>query len=404
MNRGSSFESVGRLLGPLALLLCALLLSSCRLPTLFGGGYTYQVPEQTGDGWETASLAEVGMDSVRMERFMDDLAEYPDHWIHGVVVIKDGRLVFEEYFPGEDLDLSDLENGLAMASRDFDRDTLHCLASNSKSVTSLLMGIAIDEGLVRGTEETMFSYFPDYANLNDGAKGQITLGHMLAMSSGLPWTEAYSYEDSRNDLNAMVYSDDPIGYVLEKKTIAAPGTEFIYNSGTTNLLGEIIRRASGMTLAEFAEQRLFEPLAIDAYEWYSFPNAPQMAVASSALYLRPRDMAKLGQLYLDGGVWKGQRVVSEGWVTRSTQEHVTMVAADSPVPGLNPAYGLQWWLGTFATGETETFFAAGYGGQFIFVLPKPELVVVFTAGGFEDGNYDGLLQIVNNYVLPAAGE
>lgn len=128
-----------------------------------------------------------------------------------------------------------------------------------------------------------------------------------------------------------------------------------------------------------------------------------MTVASSTLYLRPRDMAKIGKMYLDGGVWNGTRVVSEEWVTESTQEALGMVASDSPLPDLDPTYGFLWWRGTFSTGDTETYFAAGWGGQFIFVFPESKMVMVITAGDFEDRDYDALLQIVNQYVLPAAG-
>ena len=379
-----------------------LLITACSIIE-GNSGYHYQPPPQADDGWQTASLDEVGMDTERISAFMDALSEYPDHWIHGVLVVKEGKLVFEEYFQGRDLDLSDLDGKLDFRTMDFDRETLHSAASVSKSITAVLFGIAIDQGLVAGTDEALFSFFPDYEDFNDPVKSQITLAHMLSMGSGLPWTESYSYDDSRNDLTAMIYSEDPIAYVLRKETVADPGQKFIYNSGTTNLMGEIIRRRSGMTLADYAEQYLFAPLDIVTYEWYPFPNEPEMMVASSTLYLRPRDMAKIGQLYLDGGMWQGTRVVSENWVSQSTKLVIDMVASESPVPNLNPAYGYQWWLGTFPTGETKTYFAAGYGGQFIFVLPEPEMVVVFTAGGFEDGNYDALLQIVNETILPAAG-
>jgi CubicO group peptidase (beta-lactamase class C family) len=388
----------GRFPGRVEFLIGCLLVSSCAVAT---HGYSYRVPEQTGDGWQTASLEDVGMDTGRMVDLMNDLSDHPDHWVHGIVVIKDGKLVFEEYFPGEDMDLSDLANGIAFAHHDFDRNTLHSAASVSKSVTSVLLGIAIDDGLVQGTQQTMFSYFPDYAQLSDATKNQITLQQMLTMTSGLPWNESSSYDDPQNDLVAMVASDDPIRYVLSKSTVATPGVQFTYNSGTANLVGEIVRRASGGTLASFAAQHLFGPLGIESYEWYGFPHAPAMMVASSTLYLRPRDMAKIGQLYLDGGVWNGTRVVSAEWISRSTQESVASV--ESPVPALNPRYGFLWWLGTFTTGHTGTYFAAGFGGQFIFVLPELEMVVVFTAGGFQDANYDPVLQAMNQYVLPAAG-
>lgn len=392
------------LLGILSLYSCSDQSEPATDADVGSGGYVYGPPEQTGDGWQTASLSEVGLDTGPMVQFMTDLVDYPDHWVHSLLVVKDGRLVFEEYFPGTDLDLRDLANGVAYSHREFDRETLHSLGSDSKSITSILLGIAIDEGLVPGTDETMFSFFPDYSTLSDSTKSQITVGHMLSMTSGLPWSEGYAYDDPRNDLVSMVFSQDPIAYVLAKSTIAVPGTEFIYNSGTANLLGEIIRRTSGLTVADYAEQRLFAPLGIDAFEWYAFPNAPEMTVASSTLYLRPRDMAKIGQMVLDGGVWNGTRVVSESWIRRSTREAVGMEAAGSPIPSLKPRYGFLWWLGTFSTGETETLFAAGWGGQFIFVIPELEMVVVFTAGGFEDRDYYPLVYIVNEYVLRAAGQ
>jgi CubicO group peptidase (beta-lactamase class C family) len=371
------------------------------------GGYTYRRPVQTSDGWHTASLQDAGMDAGRMVEFMNTLARRPEHWLHSVVVVKDGRLVFEEYFAGRDGDLSQLSTsfGPTFVARAFDRDTPHLTASVSKSVTSILVGIAIDQGLLRGTDETLLSFFPDYAQRFDSLNSRITLQHMLTMMSGLSWSEARGFDDPRNDWTAMTYRPDPIGYVLEKSAVAAPGEQFIYNSGTVNLLGEIIWRKSGMTLAEFAALHLFGPLGIMQHEWYSLPSAPQMTMASSSLYLRPRDMAKIGQLTLDGGVWSGTRVVSDRWVTRSTQLAVQLDPSQCEIPIPTPGYGFLWWLGTFPTGNTQTYFAAGFGGQFIFVLPAPRMVVVITAGGFEDfnRNYRPMVQIVNDYVLPAAG-
>ena len=380
-----------------------LVLVGCACDDLFQSDdqYTYQSPLETGDGWATASLGDVGMDTLPFVDLMEDLQQQDDHHVHGIVVVKDGMLVFEEYFPGEHLDLSDLNEGYDLAYEDFDRTTLHCLASDSKSVTSILLGIAIDQGLVDGAGESMFSFFPDYSELSDAVKKQITLTHMLAMASGLPWNEGYPYDDPRNDLVAMISSEDPIAYVLSKSTVAAPGTRFIYNSGTTNLLGEVVRRTSDMTLRAFAEQHLFAPLGIDIYEWYGFPNAPEMAVASSTLYLRPRDMAKIGQLYLGGGVWNGTRVVSEDWVAESTREVIDVSASESPGEGYLNGYGLQWWLGTFATGSIDFYTAAGWGGQFIIVVPDHEVVVVITAGDFYDPDYAALLGIVDDYVLHA---
>lgn len=366
------------------------------------GGYVYQTPQQADDGWEVASLADAEMDTAPIVDMMSSLLEQDEHYVHSILVVRDGKLVFEEYFPGEDLDLTELSGGLAFSHKDFDLNTTHCLASASKSVTSILVGIAIDEGLVGGTNETMFSFFPDYSNLSDPVKAEITLGQMLAMTSGLPWNESYAYTDPRNDLGAMAFfSEDPIEYVLDKSTVAPPGTQFIYNSGTTNLLGEIVRRSSGLTLDAFADQHLFAPLGIDSFEWYGFPRDPEMTVASSALYLRPRDMAKLGQVYLDGGLWDTTRVVSESWVQASTSRAIDVPTSENPIPRFSDGYGFQWWLGTFSKGSTDAYFAAGWGGQFIIVLPEPEMVVVITAGDFENEGYDALLGLVDDYILAA---
>jgi CubicO group peptidase (beta-lactamase class C family) len=362
------------------------------------GGYSYRVPEQTNDGWETASLADVGINEATITDSMNALLSLDEHPLHGIVVIKDGRLVLEEYFSGEDLDLTE---GLNYVNKDFDRDTLHSQASASKSVTSILLGIAIDQGLVRGVNETMLSFFPEHSDLKDGDKDGITLEHMLSMSSGIPWDEGYSYTDPRNDLNQMFYGEDPVRYVLEKPIVAPPGSEFIYNSGTTNLLGEVVRRSTGLTLLEFARQHLLAPLGIDSADWIPFPNAPHIAVASSTLYLRPRDMAKIGQLYLQGGAWKGERIVSEGWVTESARESIRVPPSSSPIAGLIHGYGYQWWRGTFSNGDTETYFAAGWGGQFIFVLPDLDMVVVLTGGQFE-GDYQGFHDLINDHLLVAA--
>lgn len=371
------------------------------------GTYSYRRPVQTDDGWRTASLRDVGMDTGRMVEFMNTLARRPEHWLHSLIVVKDGRLVFEEYFPGRAGDISHLATsfGPVFVPRRFDRDSLHILASATKSVTSILLGIAIDEGLVRGTEETLLSFFPDYAQRFDSLRSRITLAHMLAMAAGLRWSEGRPYDDPRNNLAAAWFSEDPVGHLLATPIEAAPGEQFRYSSGITDLLGEVVRRRSGMTVQEFAARRLFAPLGITHFEWAAYPYAPSLAMAASSLHLRPRDMAKIGQLYLDGGVWNGTRVVSEEWVNRSTRPAVHVDPAQYEIPIGSPGYGFQWWLGTFTAGNTQTYFAAGFGGQFIFVLPAPRVVVVITAGGFDADtrNYLPMVQVVNDYVLPAAG-
>jgi CubicO group peptidase (beta-lactamase class C family) len=352
--------------------------------------YTYRIPERVADGWETASLADVGINPLPLIILMNDLLNRNDHYVHGILIIKDGKLVFEEYFNGYDRD---------NRYKEYDRNTLHFQASVTKSFTSALVGIAIDQGFISGVDEKMFSFFPEYQNLSNEEKDKITLAHMLAMASGIPWDESsYSYGDPRNDVTQLFIRNDPIRFVLAKPLAAAPGSSFIYNSGTTCVMGEIVEKQSGKSLTAFAEQYLFSQLGISEYKWEMLPN--NVTFASGGLYLRPRDMAKLGQLYLQKGVWDGNRVISQEWVEASATESIHIVSSEHHLPDLIWGYGYQWWLGTFNTGNIDSYFAAGWGGQYIFVLPELEMVVVMTAGAYS-GGYGLFYSIVNDFILHA---
>jgi len=355
----------------------------------------YQKPPATGDGWVTASLNEVGMDDKPILEMLNMLAKPEGRTMNGLLVAKDGKLVLEAYYPGDDITVSDK---LSFTRKDFDRDTPHCLASASKSVTSILFGIAMDQGKVTDLDEKMFANFPEYAELSDEGKGQITLHQMLTMTSGIPWDESYSFNDARNDLGHMAFfSPDPVRYVLEKPLTSKPGEIWVYNSGTTNLLGEIVHLKTGTPLVDYARDNLFEPLGITSFEWGSFPASPQMAVASSLLYLKPRDIAKIGQLYLQQGNWNDRQIVSSQWVQESTAVSVHLPLDYGPA-FQNIGYGYQWWHGRFTYGDTDTIYAAGWGGQFIFIVPEIDTVVVTTGSNY-DGSYSNIFDMINRYIL-----
>jgi CubicO group peptidase (beta-lactamase class C family) len=182
--------------------------------------------------------------------------------------------------------------------------------------------------------------------------------------------------------------------------VTQPGAEFHYNSGDTNLLGEIVRRVSGSnTLLDFAEEHLFDPLGIDDYQWTRFGSAPQVTFASGGASLRPRDMAKLGALYLDGGLWNGSRILSQEWIDESVEMSIPLVGNHRTLYG----YGYNWWLGRspFRGGEVDYFRAAGWGGQDVFVYPELELVVVFTAGGYDQTAPLNVNDIIEDYIFAA---
>ena len=207
--------------------------------------YEYTVPIKTDDGWEVASLPETGMDLIPIADFMNEFLNHVEHKIHGILIVKDNKLVFEEYFPGYAF-----YHG---AYTDFDRETAHNLASVTKSFVSALAGIAIDQSFLQDVHQKVFSFFPEYDDLKNEEKDKITLEHILTMTSGLEWDETtYPYTDSRNDVAVLQSQGDPIEYILSKPLLTEPGTDFVYSSGSTIVLGEVIRKTAGQRADDFA--------------------------------------------------------------------------------------------------------------------------------------------------------
>ena len=368
-----------------SVLICVDLIVSCA------PAHTFRVPEQTHDGWQTTSLDEVGIDESRIKQAIDRVRDNSYQNIHSILIVKDDKLVFEEYFSGYAWDYND--DQFRGELTDFGIDTIHNLASVTKSFTSTLVGIAIDHGFIRDVDEEIFAFFPEYANLSEGKKSDITVTNLLTMTSGLEWNEMeFPYSNTRNDLVQLFIVSDPVEYILAKPVVNEPGAIWYYNGGGTNLFGEVIREATGVRMDVFADQYLFEPFGITDYKW-DYLNS-EIIHASGNLELRPRDMAKLGYLFLKGGIWKGERIVSEEWIEEATQSHASPSWADG--------YGYQWWIETYHSNSTSTvsFFAAGWGGQRITVFPSLDMVVVFTGGNYIEE--DPVDDINTRYILPAA--
>lgn len=353
--------------------------------------YHYTVPPQTNDGWETASLEAENVNPVFIWKLMDRIQSRSYRNIHSVLLIKNDKLVLEEYFPGHD------SNGKFHA---YNRNTIHEMNSVTKSVNSILVGIAIDHHLIGDVDEKVSSLFPKYAEAFAGNDmDSIRLKDLLTMSSGWSWDEwTYPYSDPRNDLTIMWQSKDPVRYVLTKQIVAPPGARFDYSGGVSFLLGEIVRNHSGMRTDKFAARYLFGPLGITNYFWWK--NRDGAVDAGGGLVLRSRDMAKIGSLFLNGGRWQGKQIVSKQWVNDSTTNYID--TRQFPPWIKADGYGYQWWIRTFqVNGQSISgYHAAGWGGQFIFVFPSLQMIAVFT------GMNDGALatqpfDMVQQYILPA---
>jgi CubicO group peptidase (beta-lactamase class C family) len=257
-------------------------------------------------------------------------------------------------------------------------DDLHRLASVTKSVASLLTGIAVDRGEIAGVDVPVVSFFPDLAPPADPRWQGITLHHLLSMTMGLDWGPGEDPHGTGPEFFAEI---------LRRRVVHEPGTRWAYHSANVNLLAGILHGATGDHADVFAEKHLFGPLGIDAYDW-SFRATGGYRLMDGSLHLRPRDMAKLGLLLRDGGRWRGAQVVSAGWIARSTAR---IVDTDGP-----QGYGYLWWTGTIdgPGGSRPVVFANGRGSQFIGWLPDRDLVIVVTGGNEDNGKHFAIVELL----------
>jgi CubicO group peptidase (beta-lactamase class C family) len=349
-------------------------------------------PSSIDDDWEIASPASVGMDGAQLCTVAARLAQRATA-VHSVVVVRHGKLVLEQYFPGYDQPW-----GQPDGQYEFTATTKHDMRSASKSVTSLLVGIAIDRKLIAGVDEPVLKFFPDTAAVKQPGWDAITLRHLLTMSSGIKWDEARAWTDPENDEPHLTFEADPIGYVLAKPVAAPPDALWTYNGGGTELLGNIIERVSKKSLEAFARETLFQPLGITDVEWKPYKNGK--IAAAAGLRLRPRDAAKIGQLVLNRGQWNGRQIVSADWIAQSITPRFQAVGYF----GSTLFYGYQWWMGRSLAGDREIKWvgAFGWGGQRIFIVPELDLVMMTTAAQYGQPK-EGLaaMDILTNIVIPS---
>ncbi len=340
------------------------------------------IPTQTQDYWPTFSWQnstpeDQGMDSMTLQSMIDHITD-EDLDVHSVIVIRNGYIVLEEY-----------PNPFQGQSRTHSYNGTHYLYSTTKSFTSCMIGIAIDNGFLDNTSQTVLSLFPDmtFANVDD-RKERITVDDLLTMRSGLPWDETSApFSSPDNDVWQLNFnSSGGVQFILDQEMEAEPGTYFHYNTGASHVLSGIISEVTNMSMYDFAKENLFTPLGIDTYFW---PGDTQgITFGGFDLQLRPLDMAKFGLLFLNNGTWDGERVVSDSWINYTT----TTVTQLDAIRG----YSRQWWT----MPDYGVYHTAGLYGQYIFVAPEYNLVAVFTSGyGFDD--IDENPQMLRDYILQA---
>lgn len=301
--------------------------------------------ELPDNDWAFDTPENHGVDSERLGKLHDAVAETE---IYSVLIVKDGYII-DEYYKEE-----------------YDENSVFRLASCTKSFSGALIGIAIDQGLISGVDIKLSEFFPQLANSNDAYKTEITLEHLLTHTSGIEWYEW----NGGTMFGQLTRSENWVDFVLERPMAATPGSTFNYTTGGSHLLSAVLQQATGETAYDFALAHLIRPLGMDSVQWRTDPQ--DITDGGNGISMSARDAAKFGQLYLDGGRWKGRQVIPQAWVEQS-------VAPQSSGAVSSGQYGYQWWLKAFGEKAYSTYYAMGHGGQFIFVVPELELVTVITS-------------------------
>lgn len=303
-------------------------------------------------GWREASPAEQGMNGKRLQSLFKSLGRRK---VDGIVVTRHGYLVAEKYWDA------------------YGPEVPHPVFSCTKSVASTLIALTREQGLIQSVNQPLTDFFPEWlAEGVDPRKKEVTLQHVLTMTSGIDWPEG-NYAAPDNVVAQWTRSSDWVQFVLDRPLDKDPGTKFNYSTGASHLLTAIVNRATGKTPLEMADEYIFAPLGISSPAWQTDPAGVQCG--GYGLQLTPRDMAKFGYLFLNRGCWEGRQLVPEAWVDEATVSHVQI----GPL-----GYGYQWWVLKVPGRDFDAFAALGLGGQQILVIPKLDIVAAVTANNPTD--------------------
>jgi CubicO group peptidase (beta-lactamase class C family) len=347
-------------------------------------------PVNAVDDWQSTDPQSIGLDAIRLQAMADAIERNEFHVVNGVLVARAGKLSFERYFNG------------------FDASTLMNTRSTTKTVTGMLIGIAIDRGFLTGVDVPVMNFFPDKQPLQnpDPRKDAITIEDFLTMSSLLECDDSNSF--SRGNEERMYLVEDWAKFTLDlpikgfpgwtiRPEAAKYGRSFSYCTAGVTMLGTVLERATGMPVPEFADRFLFNPLGIGPVAWQFTPLGT--AMTGGGLQLTARDLLKLGRLYLHGGRWNGSQIVSERWVRDSTRPHAEVDDSTD--------YGYLWWLKDFVAGDRAfaSYSMLGNGGNKVCVFPDLQLVAVIASTNFNTrGMHKATDRLLTEYILPAVSE
>ena len=342
-------------LKPLSLLLLNIFLCIC---SLYSQNNKTSVSYWPTENWIVTTPEEQGVDSEKLLKMLEFIQSSLTLDFHSILVIRNGCIITETYWAP------------------YNKNTTHNIKSASKSILSTLAGIALEKNYLDNLEQKVSEFYPEY--VNEPLKQDISLEDLLTMTGGFNWME----------------DAGPSPYDLENWNKIAmrdkPGEEFEYNTMMTHMMSAILTKVCGISTKDFADKWLFKPLGIKNYQWRK--GADGIYYGGSDIFLTPRDMAKFGFLFLNNGMWDEKRILPKEWIKKSTSRIVDIPNEISYAVGLD--YGYWWWI------QEKAYMAWGAGGQYIIVNPNLDLIVVFTADGFDDINlYEQFMkQFLEDYI------
>ncbi len=344
--------------------------------------------------WPTASPKSAGLDEKALAAFDTELASGKFGNIDSFTIVRHGKLVFDKRYPR---DYAKIYAAYAHKQGPLNphdptgpynyynswwhpwhqQGELHTLQSVSKTITSIIVGVARNRKEFPDLDTPVMNFFDasKIANVDD-RKRRMTIRHLLTMSAGIDWNESLPYSDPNNTGIQMEASSDWVEYTINRPMTHEPGKVYHYSSGATQLLAHVFRVATGTDIEEYAVRNLFTPLGIKQHYWKRTPSG--LVDAEGGVYLRPRDLAKLWYLFLKNGAWEGKQIVSPEWVKESITPAFDLTPAGSAAPA--PKYGLKWWLFPYGKDNLKLAWAgSGFGGQGPVAFPEYDMVVVYTA-------------------------
>ena len=366
------------------------LLAALALAGTVTAALAAQAPKPA-NGWPAATLESQQLDPAPLRDIVSKAQAGTFGNADRLVVIRNGKLLLDEHFARDYREISKGKSSPIGCGIDACKDSsqinhynylhptfhpfwrgtqAHTLQSVTKSVAATVIGVAMQRGDIKSVQTPLLSFFTKY-NLSkvDPRLRKATLADLLTMRSGIEWHETDGPLDSTNTTLLLEQSKDWIQFTLDQPMDSDPGTKWVYNSGGSALMAEVIRSSTGKHVDVYAKQYLFGPLGITSFHWKRTPTGHPDT--EGGLYLNPLDLAKIGQLFIDDGVWQGKRLLPAGWAKEAAGRIVDHTNPSAPQ---SPGYGYQWWR--YDRRNTEVWAGNGFGGQFLLVLPQYKLIAV----------------------------